>query len=640
MRLPFRSAPPRLGFAARLVFAVLASFALAGAGGYGLISRQIEQRVISGHVKDQRADARSFAAIGLRRERHDEIVAEIDEVLRAIHRRPGTLETLLIDERGVVRAAGGDAGAVGEIDRDARIDAALTDGKEYAGREADETADTRDLEFVMPIEVDGKRYAYEVTLDHKNLDGELRGARHGLLYAGLLMFLLGSGAFYVAGGRSLLRSHRLALHRATRDGLTDLPNQRAFHQDLPAAVKTATRHGDPLVLMLLDADDFKFLNDRHGHPYGDEVLRRIADVLRDGRAGDTCYRIGGDEFALLLPRTDAVAARSRSRRLMRALGAANVLMSVGVAELQPGRGADLLRREADAALYEAKRRGGNSVVHVEDVRSEVVITTSQKLDAIHRLLDEQRLEVAYQPIWNLEASELLVLEALARPHADYGFDGPAEAFDLAEQVGRVPQLDKLCFARAVEIAPRLPEGALLFVNLSPLTLDVCGEDEDWLSAAIEAVGLAPSRVVIEVTERFGGRTAGVVKCLRRLREQGFRLALDDVGTGNSGLEMLRLVDAEFVKLDRSIVTAAPDDANARAVLLAMATFASHTGAFVIAEGIEDEDVLEFIRHIHQGEFSREAIIGGGQGYGLGRPSTELDLAPAPAFTQESLARVL
>src|SRR6185312_17397233 len=111
---------------------------------------------------------------------------------------------------------------------------------------------------------------------------------------------------------------------ATRDGLTDLPNQRAFHQDLPMAVAVAARQGDPLVLMLLDADDFKFLNDRHGHAYGDDVLRRIASVLGDGRAGDTCYRLGGDEFAMLLPHTDAHGARSRARRLMRALEAENL----------------------------------------------------------------------------------------------------------------------------------------------------------------------------------------------------------------------------------------------------------------------------------------------------------------------------
>jgi diguanylate cyclase (GGDEF)-like protein len=619
----------QLGFAARLLFAIVVTFALAGSAGYALMSRQIERRIMAAHVSEQRADAASFASIGERAESRAAVIAEIEEVLRAIHRRPGVLETLLIDERGVVRAAGGDD-AVGEIDRDTRIDAALEHGRAYAGREADAERDARDLEFVMPVTVAGRHYAYEVSRDHDALDAELRDARDGLIQVGLLMLVLGGVGFYFAGGRSLLRSHRLALHRATRDGLTELPNQRAFHHDLPAAVKTATRHGDPLVLMLLDADDFKFLNDRHGHAHGDEVLKRIASVLGAGRAGDACYRIGGDEFALLLPRADAQGARSRSRRLMRALEAAGLKMSVGVAELGSGRGADVLQREADAALYEAKRRGGNTVVHVEDVRSEVVITTSEKIDAIHQLLDERRLEVAYQPIWNLRRGVLLGMEALARPHADYGFEGPAEAFDLAEQIGRVPQLDMLCVERAVAVASQLPEGALLFVNLSPLTLDVSGEDQDWLLHAVCAVGLDPGRVVIEVTERFGGRMTGVVKSLRRLREQGFKLALDDVGTGNSGLEMLRLVDAEYVKLDRGIVTSASDDANARAVLMAMATFASHTGAFVIAEGIEDDDVLDFVRGVHEGELSREAIIQGGQGYGLGRPSA--DLNPSAALT--------
>ena len=423
MRSFIRDRIARVGFAVRLVFAVVASFVLAGSGGYALVSRQIEQRIIAAHVEEQRADARSFAAIGHRAESREQVIAEIDEVLHVIRRRPGMIETLLIDQHGLVRAAGGQRGVVGEVDRDPRIDGALIDGREYAGREADPAADSADLEFVIPLQLAGERYAYELTLGHLTLDAQLREARRGLLYVGLLMLVLGGTVFYVAG-RGLLRSHRIALHRATRDGLTDLPNQRAFHQDLPAAVKTAARHGDPLVLMLLDADDFKHLNDRHGHPYGDEVLRRIAGVLREGRAGDTCYRVGGDEFALLLPRTDAVAARTRSRRLMRALAAADLQMSVGVAELAPGRGADLLRREADAALYEAKRRGGKGVVHVEDVRSEVVITTTQKLEAIHRLLEEQRLEMAFQPIWNLQANELLGLEALARPHGDYGFDGP------------------------------------------------------------------------------------------------------------------------------------------------------------------------------------------------------------------------
>jgi EAL domain-containing protein (putative c-di-GMP-specific phosphodiesterase class I) len=165
---------------------------------------------------------------------------------------------------------------------------------------------------------------------------------------------------------------------------------------------------------------------------------------------------------------------------------------------------------------------------------------------------------------------------------------------------------------------------LLFLNLSPLTLDLDAEADAWLAPAVERAGLTPQAVVVEVTERFGGRTERVVKRLKRLRAQGFKIAVDDVGTGNSGLEMLSKIHAEFVKLDRSIITAAATEPSARAVLMAMATFARQTGAFVIAEGIEDDDILQFLRAINEDhELASDAIIQGGQGYGLGRPSHEL-----------------
>jgi EAL domain-containing protein (putative c-di-GMP-specific phosphodiesterase class I) len=170
---------------------------------------------------------------------------------------------------------------------------------------------------------------------------------------------------------------------------------------------------------------------------------------------------------------------------------------------------------------------------------------------------------------------------------------------------------------------------LLFINLSPLTLDLDSEAPAWLGAAVERAGLRPQDVVIEVTERFGGRTASVIKRLKQLRQQGFQVAIDEVGTGNSGLEILRGIEAEFVKLDRSIVVTAPAEPGARAVLMAMATFARQTGAFVIAEGIEDEDTLDFLRRINDRDLSATAIIQGGQGYGLGRPSPHLSSEPPP-----------
>ena len=129
--------------------------------------------------------------------------------------------------------------------------------------------------------------------------------------------------------------------------------------------------------------------------------------------------------------------------------------------------------------------------------------------------------------------------------------------------------------------------------------------------------------MIEVTERFGARTSSVIKSLQQLRRQGFKLAIDDVGTGNSGLEMLSSVGADFVKIDRGIVLAATTEAKARAVLMAMATYASQTGSFVIAEGIEDELTLDFLLTIERHDDQPNRIIHGGQGYGLGRPAAHV-----------------
>jgi diguanylate cyclase (GGDEF)-like protein len=450
-----------------------------------------------------------------------------------------------------------------------------------------------------------------------------------------LLGLLGGGVvFYLVGGRGLTRRHRSALERATLDGLTDLPNQRAFQRDLEHAVAVAVRHGEGLALALLDIDDFKFLNDRHGHRHGDGLLLRTASLLRDGRASDGVFCIGGHKFALLLPRTDAAGAAIALQRVRAQFADANVTVSLGLAVLGPRQDAATLRGEADAALYDANRRGGNALVFFEDIRGSVVITTSAKVQALRRLLVEQHLDVAFQPIWDLERGSLVGVEALARPAPDYGFSGPAEAFDIAEQVGRVHELDLLCVNKALARVADLPAEALLFINISPRTLDLDADSDGWLVAAVERSGIDPSRVVIEVTERFGGRMVSVVRSLQRLRAAGLQLAIDDVGTGNSGLEMLRQVNAEFVKIDRGVVVAAMTEPGARAVLLAIATFANEIGAFVIAEGIEDIDMLDFLRRLENDMTVATPRIHGGQGYGLGRPGSAI-----PAIASDLLLPV-
>ncbi len=610
------------GFGTRLFATVALVFALIGAMGYVIVDRSLEHRQIEGYAAALHADAKGFEELGVRAASPADAIREVAELIDAVARRPGTVETLLIDQRHVIRASGEER-LVGSEDADPRIDAALEHGSSYAGREADPARDAENFEFVVPVNLPGGRYAYEVSYDHRAYDAQLHDIRKVLMLVGLLALFGGGGVFYLVGGRALLRDHRRVLQRATRDGLTDLPNQRAFQDEFPQAVASANRYQDPLALVVLDIDDFKFINDRRGHPHGDAVLKRVAAVLRDARPGDRPYRVGGDEFAVLLAHTDTDGARTLARRLCASFADAGIEASVGVSALRPGQQADTLRAEADAALYEAKRQGGHRSAHFDDMRERVAVTTPEKKQAVRRLIDEGRLTTVFQPIWSFAAESLLGVEALTRPDPSYGLSGPAEAFDIAEELGRVHELDMRCVQSALRVASKLDPGVLLFVNLSPHTLDLDAEHNDWLRLAVEQAGLSPERIVIEVTERFGGRTAAIVKCLQRLRRHGFKVALDDVGTGNSGLEMLRLLEVEFVKLDRSIVAAAPTEPSARAVLMAMATFARQTGAFVIAEGIEDGETLRFLRSIDEHDLHADTIIQGGQGFDLGRPTPDL-----------------
>jgi diguanylate cyclase (GGDEF)-like protein len=618
-------------FGLRLGLSFAATLIVVGAVGYVFMDSQLKDSQIEQYAKSQRDDARTFELYGATAKSHAAAIAQIDQVLDARGRQEGALETLLIDPNGIVRASG-DADLEGTRHGEERVLATLKQGKSYAGYEVAEEGDTADFEVMTPVNLPDGRYALELSFEKEVLNAQLAGVRRGLLLVGLLVLLLGGGVFYLFGGRSLLRAHRAALHRATRDGLTDLPNQRAFQDELPQAIAAAERSREPLALIALDVDDFKFINDRHGHPHGDAILRRVAEVLRQGRPGDRAYRIGGDEFALLLPHTNADGARVLAKRLLRDLDQAKLQVTAGASASGPEHRGDL-RAEADAALYEAKRLGGNQAAHYDDVREHVAVVGPEKLSAVRRLLEEKRITTVYQPIWDISNARLIGIEALSRPAEDYGFSGPSEAFDIAEQMGRVHDLDVVCVESALRRAAELPPGALLFLNLCPRTLDQDAVGDNWLRDAVEAAGLPTGRVVIELTERFGGRAAAIVKSLQRLRSQGFQVAVDDVGTGNSGLATLRQVPVEFVKLDRTIVASASVDPAARAVLMAMSTYARQTGAFVIAEGIEDRETLEFLQEIDQDVFRGDTIIQGGQGYGLGRPSEEMRVSPPSDLQQ-------
>lgn len=603
----------------RLFLAFALTLALVLSANYVIVRRQLERGLIEATATEQQGTGLAFARNVDRS--GPRALQEMQPLVDALAARKGTLEAIVIGPDFRIAAAGRKS-QVGSIDRNPRVEAALLRGRPFAGYES-RPAGGHQFEFITPIELAGTRYALEVT----QVDGGIFSAeRAELLRAsvllGLLALGLGTAAFWLAGGRAVLRSHRAALDRATRDGLTELGNHRAFQDELGRAVGLARRSGEPLALVSLDLDGFKRTNDTHGHSHGDDVLRRVATVLSRGRVGDRAFRVGGDEFSVLLPQTNADDAGAYAERLRLGLQDAGVAVSIGYSELRAGQDEpETLRQEADAALYEAKRGGGKAAVSFEQINGRVVLASPAKLRAMHRLVAEGDLAIALQPIWDLQRDAVLGFEALARPAEVYGLSGPAEAFDLALQNGSAHTLDELCVTRALERAGELDPDVLLFVNVTPYTLDLDAGRDDWLLRAARGAGVAPEQIVVEVTERATHRTSGLIQALLALRTQGFKLALDDVGTGTSGLELLREVQFEFVKIDRSVVGAAVTETRARGIFLALASYARETGAVVIAEGIENEEMLAFVQNATEGPLELHAGVQAGQGFLLGKPAS-------------------
>ncbi len=415
-------------------------------------------------------------------------------------------------------------------------------------------------------------------------------------------------------------------HSALTDNLTQLGNHRAYQEARQREIAQAQRHQEPLSLALIDIDEFKQYNDQYGHAYGDHILTTLSSVLRQSPQDDQAFRLGGDEFAMLLrqsPMENAVQILEQLRATVQQQ-LAGVTISIGIAELAPNaENADILQEQADAALYEAKRRGRNTLVPYSEIASQVALLTSAQAQAIRNLLVEKRLQIAFQPIWDLVRETVLGYEALMRPDAGYGFAGPQEAFDIAERMGHAHELDAITREAILARAHELPHQALLFLNVTPQTLDHDMLAGTSLIDAVMAAGLSPQQIVLEITERSVARPEVVVREAERLRSLGFKLALDDAGAGNAGLEMLSHMAVDFVKIDRSVIAKSPSDFTARAVLAGIMAIARETNSYVIAEGIEDQATLQFIQSFGKPE---AGSVHGVQGYLLGRPSLTIPTA--------------
>ena len=430
------------------------------------------------------------------------------------------------------------------------------------------------------------------------------------------------------------RAHFQALYQsardaALRDSLTGLGNHRAFQESVTRMVDQTRRYGTPFALVLLDIDEFKRINDTRGHAVGDDLLAEVGELIRSTtRIADAGYRIGGDEFAILLPSTDAKGAEILARRLLsRGLedrsGArfqGPISFSAGITVCPTfGTTRVELAAQADAALYRGKR-AGRTIVTVFDTamdRGHVDEGMRSELSAaVSAVIESGGLTPVYQPIIHLPTGRILGYEGLVRVDPVSGFPHTGALFDAAEIAGRVLDLDRAALDVVLGGAEGIPEQILLSLNVSPRSFEAPEFNATTFLAILRRHGMAPGRVLLELTERDAIRDPdGLRETIHALQQAGVRVAADDVGAGNAGLRLLSQFRFDVVKIDLSLVQGGANQDQTLTVLTSLVGMARRWGALTIAEGVETAAQLQMIRQLE---------IDSGQGYLLGRPGAILE----------------
>ena len=393
------------------------------------------------------------------------------------------------------------------------------------------------------------------------------------------------------------------------DGLTGLGNHRAFQEELRRQLEHATRHKSPLALLLIDVDDLKKVNDEHGHAMGDELLSAVGRISMSAiRRGDRAFRVGGDEFAVVLPNADVETGLTVARRML--AGALNgaftgntiepFSLSIGISAFPaPSTLGDLLYRHADAALYWCKRHGRTNAVAYDPGRHGVHADDRSIEDlsaALGKILAERSLRPVYQPIFSLTTGEPIGYEGLIRPTDSAPMADASSLFAAAERADRTVELDMACLEVVASGVNGLEPGMYLSVNLSPRTLESDLFHPVELTAIFHRRGIAPEQLVIELTER---EEVQDLQQLRRnaaaCRRAGMRLAADDVGAGNAGLRLLSEIHFDIVKIDLSLVQGGILHDPSHGVLRALQELAARWSATIVAEGVETGEQLAVVR---------------------------------------------